>query len=327
MIRLVSFSLLSLAALLFCPPPAKAAERLNGLAAVVNGKVITRSDVENELIAQRHSLVREYQDNPALLQQKISQLRKEALEALIDRELILDDFEELGGAIKPEFVENQVNEIILNRYDNNREAFIKDLSRAGLSLKAFRKLQEKKLIAQFMRGKHSNKIDPPTYQEIEAYYSNNMADFREDDLIKLRTLTIAKFTGNAKVSVEDQKKLAEDLYEQLTAGANFASLAKTHSTDGAAASGGDRGWLNPSDISKEIAAAASKVKSGDISEIIETPRAFTILWIEARKKGRQSPLSEVRETIESRVKAAKGIELEQKWLGRLRRNAVIKKFD
>lgn len=320
-------TLFCLAITLLVHQPASAAERLNGLAAVVNGKVITRSDVDNELIAQRQSLIKEYRNNPALLQQKITQLRAEALEALIDRELILSDFEELGGAIKPEFVENQINEIILKRYDNDRKAFITDLSRAGLSLKAFRELQEKKLIAQFMRGKHANKMDPPTFQEIDAYYRKHLTDFRENDLIKLRTLTIAKFAGNAQTTVDDQRKLAEDLHAQLSAGTDFAKLAEVHSTDSAAASGGDRGWVSPTDISKEIATAANKVKTGDISELIETPRAFTILWIEARRKGRQSPLEEVRETVENRVKAAKGMEQEEKWLDRLRRNAVIKKFD
>lgn len=304
-----------------------AAEPLNGLAAIVNGKVITRSDVENELIAQRQSIIKEYQGNPEGLKRKIKQLKAEALDALIDRELILSDFEELGGAIKPEFVENQINEIILKRYDNDREKFIADLSRAGLSLKTFRKMQEKKLIAQFMRGNQAKKVEPPTYQEITAYYQKHVSDFREDDFIKLRTLTIPKFTGNAQTSAEDQQKLAQDLHAQLAAGADFANLVKAHSTDSAADSGGDRGWVSPSDISKEIADAAFEVKSGNISEIIETPRAFTILWIEARKKGRQTPLEKLRDTVESRVKAQKGIELEKKWLDRLRRNAVIKKFD
>ncbi len=277
-------------------------------------------------MAQRQSLINQYQGDPALLQRKLAQLRVEALDALIDRELILDDFAELGGAIKPEFVENQINEIIRNRYDNKREAFIKDLSQAGLSLKAFRNLQERKLIAQFMRGKQANKVDTPTLEEIEAYYREHKADFREANFIKLRTLTIAKFTGKTGTSVNDQKNLAEDLHAQLATGSNFADLAKAHSTDSAAADGGDRGWVSPSDISKEIAEAASEVKSGNISEIIETPQAYTILWIEARKGGRQSPLSEVRETVENRVKAAKGIEVEQQWLDRLRKNAVIKKF-
>ena len=51
------------------------------------------------------------------------------------------------------------------------------------------------------------------------------------------------------------------------------------------------------------------------------------MWIEARRRGKVTPFEEVREAVENRVKAQKGIEIERKWLDRLRRNAVIKRFD
>ncbi len=324
--RFLTFILSCSFAFLSLSQEALAAAPLNGIAAVVNGSVITKADVNNEVIAQRQSLIRNFGNNPTLLKEKVEQLRREALDALINRELILGAFEGLGGEIKPEFVENQINEIIRKSYDNNREKFIADLSRAGLSLKEFRALQMKKLIAQYMRGQQGQKVDLPTYQEIMAYYQKHLEDFKDDDLIKLRTLSISKFSGGASTSIEDQKNLAQDLHGQLLRGANFAKLAVAHSSDSAATKGGDRGWVTRSDISKEMANVAFKVKSGGISEIIETSGTFTILWVEARKGGTVSSLEEVRDTIENRVKAAKGIEIEKKWLDRLRRNAVIKEF-
>jgi len=303
-----------------------AGERLNGLAAVVNGQVITRSEVNNEVMAQRVLLQQQYKTAEAL-RSKIEEIKSNVLDALIDRELILAEFAKNGGAIRAEFIDDRINTIIRERYKDDRQAFLKDLSRAGMSLKEFRTNQEKKLVASYMRGQQAQSVEPPTWSEIEKFYKDNQADFRADDFVKLRTLTIPKYSGSPNVTPAAQKKLGGDLRTQLVNGADFATLARTHSTDSAAEQGGDRGWLDKQSMNAEMATAAFSIEEGGISDIIESATSYTIMWVEARRNGKVTPLEEVRDAVEARVKAQKGKELERKWLDRLRRNAVIKRFD
>jgi len=299
---------------------------LNGLAAVVNGKVVTRSDVQNEVMAQSQALFRQYGNDPTALKGKLEELKGDALDALIENELILSEFESAGGAIKAEFIDEKINTIIRKSYDGDRQAFLKALSQFGMTLKEFRAMEEKKLVANYMRSQQGAKVEPPTYTEIERFYNENLSEFRENDYVKLRTLTIPKFSGLEDVTPEAQRSLAEDLRGQLVSGADFSNLAKTHSTDGAASSGGDRGWIDRSAISKQMADIAFATAEGAVSEIVESPGAYTLLWVEARKAGQVTPLEEIRDSVEARVKAEKGREVEKKWLDRLRRNAVIKRY-
>ena len=83
--RLVS---LATAALL----SAASAEETNGIAAVVNGRPILRSEVE-EVIKVQGMQLRATIGDKAELDRELGDLRKKALDTLVEQELILKEFE------------------------------------------------------------------------------------------------------------------------------------------------------------------------------------------------------------------------------------------
>ena len=95
-VALLAFSCFGVAA---TASPTSGAESVNGIAAIVNDKVITYSEVR-EVVEPRERLLRSQYSGQELVN-KITELRKAALQDLIDRQLIVQAFDKEKLAIPP----------------------------------------------------------------------------------------------------------------------------------------------------------------------------------------------------------------------------------
>ena len=323
--------LLSLAAIITSiaslSPCVSAQSSRNGIAAVVNGKVITKSEVRDAVQAQEQMLRLKYREDIEGYQKEVATLQATALDSLIDRELILAEFQKLGGVIKPQYIDDDINGIIRESFKGDRDAFVTELAKTGMTMKKFRELREKMIMVQVMRGRHGGNQPPPTPREVDEYYHKNLEKYRDKDMIKISTITIPKFTGDASATPESQKKLAQEIRSKIIAGADFATLAKTYSQDSRAEDGGEWEWMERKNMKKSLADAAFEVKNGGVSPVIEEDAAFIVIYCDAKKLGDAIPLDKVRPDIEKIInqeKSRKGLE---EWLEGLRKKAVIKRFD
>ena len=77
---------------------------------------------------------------------------------------------------------------------------------------------------------------------------------------------------------EDAKKQADDIKKQATQ-QNFTDLAKKYSTEGGANTrGGDLGWFGKGTMVKEFEGPAFALAKGQISDVIETPFGFHVIY-------------------------------------------------
>lgn len=321
-----SIRLLLLAALGFAASPGLFAQSQNGIAAVVNGKVITRSEVADAVNAQRQMIMMRLRDNPLQAQREIAELDKTALDSLIDRELILAEFKKVGGTIKPQYVEDDINTLVREQFKGDRDTFVIELAKSGMTLKKFREMREKMIIVQVMRGKQGGNQPPPTPREVEDFYKNNADKFRDKDMIKIRTITVPKFSGDATATPEKQRQLAEEIRSKVIAGSDFATMAKTYSQDSRAENGGEWDWMERKLMKPTMADAAFATKDGGVSKVIEDEAAYLIIYTEAKKLGNLAPLDKVRGDIEKVLNAEKAKGDVDRWLEGLRKKAVIRKM-
>src|SRR6187401_2472469 len=119
---LLAFSCLGVAA---TASPTRGAESVNGIAAIVNDKVITYSEVR-DVVEPRERLLRAQYSGDELVK-KITELRKAALQDLIDRQLIIQAFDKEKLAIPPHFVDERVEAVIKENFGGDRAAFIKTM--------------------------------------------------------------------------------------------------------------------------------------------------------------------------------------------------------
>ncbi len=298
--------------------PACAEEQvLDGVAAVVNGEVITFSQVR-ELVVDREMALRQSLQGPAL-EQKVKETRLSAVNDLIDRQLVLQEFSKNKFNIPAYAVDDHINTIIREQFKGDRLALIRTLQAQGYTLQRFRKVETDKMIVQAMRQR-SVKVDPILSPSIvEKYYQEHVADYSTPEQIKLRMIVLHKDTTGSK-------SLAEELRKKVQDGADFASLAQMYSEDSSKDSGGDWGWIERSTLNESLSGPAFALKPGQVSKIVELGNNYYLLFMEARKAAETKPLATVRDEVEKKALQAQRQVAQEKWIKGLREKAYIRIF-
>ena len=309
------------AILAFCVhAPAFAAEGtqvLDGVAAMVNEDVVTFSQVRELTGALESSLRTNFSGNA--LTERIKEVRLRALNDLIDRQLILQEFKKMKGQIPPHAIDDRVNAIIREEFGGDRSAFLRTIAAQGFTLDRIRKMEEDKIIVQAMRSREvkNEPLIPPG--AVESYYRQHIQEWTTNDQVKLRMIKITPGNDPAK-----KRKMIQEIREKLVRGADFGDLAKVYSEDSTQDKGGDWGWIKHGDLNPEMEQVVFRLPTGKISDIIELNQTFYIMLVEQKKGGIAKPLKELRTEIENRLLQVERQKDQQEWLGRLRKKAYVK---
>jgi peptidyl-prolyl cis-trans isomerase SurA len=296
------------------------------IVAVVDGVPISSSEVE-KTIKERESIIRYQNHNdPGRIAKELALVRTGAIENLIDREILLAEFRKMGGGIKAQYVDDQINTIIREVFKGNRDALVDELAKLGTTMKKYREEQEKMIIMGIMRQRNSGEQPPPTPREVQEYYDKNVDKWREGDQIKISTISIPKFSGERGSTAENQQKFAQELRTKIVQGADFAAAAKTYSTDSHAENGGSWDWMAKTDLMPAIATAALELKTGGVSQVLDLESNYIIVACDAKKLGPPPPLDKLRPEIEKMINQEKGKASIDKWMESVRKKHVIKKF-
>ena len=303
----------------------------NSLAAVVNGNVITRSEVQ-EAIKHTEQMIILTVSEEEKRKKQLATLKEDALNSLIERELILTEFKKIGGKIREELITQDVNKIINSeRFGGDRDKFLKELVKTEMTLKRFKDLREKILTVELMRSRESRNVLVVTPKQIEEAYQKYSDQFRQESFVQLRTLMIPKASEDATVTKEQQLKHIKEIRKQIVKGEAFEQMAKTYSKDSVADNGGDRGTIGEDSIElrRDLKTAAFQLESGQLSDVIEGPFAFYLLKVESKRIGKKKPLAnkEVRDTCEKLALLDLRKEVHDRWISRLKKNASIRLFD
>ena len=97
------------------------AEVIDGIAAVVNGDVITFSQVQEVAAPEEQSLKQQFTGQELI--DKIKETRLAVLNDLVNRQLILQEFKKKEYQLPDYVVEEQVQEIIKDEFGGDRQAF------------------------------------------------------------------------------------------------------------------------------------------------------------------------------------------------------------
>ena len=307
---------------LCCAAFAAEPDVINGIAAIVNGDVITYSQVR-ELSAPREKLLRS-QYSGAELEKGLKEAREAALKDLIDRRLIIQAFQKEKFEIPNHFVEEQVRGIIKESFGGDRNTFIKTLEAQSYSLGEFKQRETERMIVQAMRAKNvkRNPISSPT--KVEEYYKKHRAEFTAKERVKLRMIMIPGHADTGQSAT--QKALAEEVLGQLAGGAEFERMAQSYSEDGTRDVGGDWGWIERKTLAAPLEKVAFNMPVGRISNIIEYGGNYYILKVEEREGGTTRSLAEARPEIEKKLLQEEAQDLQERWIAGLRAKAYIRTF-
>lgn len=297
-------------------------EVVDGIAAVVNGDIITYSQVRG-LVMPREKLLRSQYTGDELAQ-KIKEAREAALKDLIDRQLIIQAFKKESYQIPDHFVDQRMHEIIQENFGGDRNTFIKTLEAQSYTLGEFKKMETERMIVQAMRSKNVkfNKIISPT--KVDEYYKTHREEFTAKEEIKLRLIMIPAHANEGNAAA--QKSMAEEILGKLATGAEFDRMAQIYSEDSSRDLGGDWGWIERKTLAAPLEKIAFNLPVGRISSIIEFSGNFYILKVEDKRGGATRSLAEMRPEIEKKLIQQEAQSLQERWIASLRSKAFIKTF-
>ncbi|WP_163932627.1 SurA N-terminal domain-containing protein [Paraferrimonas sp. SM1919] len=131
--------------------------------------------------------------------------------------------------------------------------------------------------------------------EVEQYYQDNLSQYQTPEK-RLAAHILINDSEGAELK-------AQDILAQIRLGADFAELAKTHSDDTfSAENGGQLDWFQAGVMSQEFDDALFALDKGAVSDVVKTDFGYQILKVLDIEAAGQSPLSEVKDSIENSLK-------------------------
>lgn len=256
---------------------AQALKSIDKVIAVVGDNIVLQSDVDMQyaqLIAQ---------GTPANEELKCYILQQILTQKLLAQQGKLDSVDkEVKGPLVDEEIDRRMRTMIQRAGGEDRlEEF---LGRSVLQYKEhIRPDIREQLIAQKMQAKITEKITL-TPQEIRKYYETIPKDSLPNYSTEVELRQIVIYPKLNREEKQYYKDKLESIRLRIKTGENFGTLARLYSQDpGSAREGGDLGFMDRSNLVKEFAANAFKIKPNEFSPVFETDFGFHFLQVTERK--------------------------------------------
>ena len=277
--------LIAAAAVMWEPQARGEPELINGIQAVVHDSVVTYSEVLAYSSDAEKMLARQYRGQFDLFQRKVVEARNESLQQLLDRQLVLHDFNVTYGAadrkalVDKEIskdVDREIEQEIRTRYGGNRMSFVQTLQAEGITMERHRQQIRDRNIVTWLRQKniYSEIIVSP--HRVEEYYLAHRDEFKVEEEVKLRIIVL-KCPSESEAA--QKEKLGEEILLALKGGATFAEMATIHSEGSQRSQGGDLDWVEPSRINKMLADTAASLQPGQHSGVLGRSAGNDDYWV------------------------------------------------
>jgi peptidyl-prolyl cis-trans isomerase SurA len=299
---------------------------VNAIAAKVNGRVITKNQVSYMLAPLYAQLAAQFPRRGPQFESLFNEAKAKIIQELVDRQIILCEFKQIGASIKPHIIDEEVKRQIRELYNGDETKFREELKRSRLTMEGYREMTREKMIVQAMRAQQFSDAPPPLPNEIQKEYNEVKPTLRDvtKDVISFQKIFIpAADPQDPKATPESQLAIAEDLAKQLADGKDFAALAKEKSQDAFADKGGLQENVARTDLSPEFAAIIFDAPVGKIVGPLMNPQGFILAKPIKIEFGPSPPLEKVREMIEERVRKKKTSAQYERWIEARRKRAMV----
>ena len=136
----------------------------------------------------------------------------------------------------------------------------------------------------------SSIVDKITDDDIKARYEKEIASLPKEEEVHARHILVKS------------KKEAEDIIKSLEKGGKFDEIAKSKSTDGSAATGGDLGYFTRGQMVKPFEDAAFNLKVGEYTKTpVESPFGWHVIKVEDRRTKQPPALADVKDAIRNMI--------------------------
>lgn len=276
--RVFAFGLFAL-----CSSAIAAPVLMEGIAAIVDGKPIMRSEYMNKLY--------QFQEMPEASAMSEAEQKEFVLNKLIDEKVLLSRIDRDSIVVSDDEVNQRVS-AHLSQLAASQKIDMATLEKAirsqlGVTMTQYREQLAKQIRAhvETMRVRQKNVgVIHPTKKEVDVFYKAYRDSLpRQYNCVMLSHIQLPILPDS--MIVDSVKKVAETLIDSLNLGVKFEILAKNHSQDSSADKGGDLGYFKRGLLDPDFERALGKLSNGQYASTpVKTNKGWHIARVIGRKE-------------------------------------------
>lgn len=269
-------------------------------AAIVNGAVITKNEVEASL----GNMLQQYQAFGMKLDStQVDTLRNRVLESLIARELLFQEAQKAGIVVSDEDLAKEIS-YVSSQYPNE-EAFKQALESQGITEETLKKQYARNVAIRNFVDEKAAKLPPVSAEEKTKYYEEHKKEYEHEEQVGARHILVSAKEGETADSLAMKQAKIEELLARVNKGEDFSELAKQFSDCPSAPKGGDLGYFARGRMVKPFEETAFSLKDGEVSGIVKTVFGFHIIQVYAHKPAGTDSYEEVEQSIDEQLRREK----------------------
>lgn len=288
-----------------------------GIVAKVNGTPITQVELDR---ATKFMLAQSKTKKELTAEQK-----KEANSAVLDQLISAELLYQAGKKLKIADIDKRIEaqmKLGKSKFPSTAE-YDKALKESGLTEKELEEFARKEIfINNLIESDIASKVTV-TETDAKKFYDDNADKFKQPETVQASHILIGI---DPKASADEKNKAKEKaavLLKRAKAGEDFAKLAKDNSTCPSAAQGGNLGYFGKGQMVPAFETAAFSLKSGEISEVVETQFGYHIIKVTDKKPAGTVPFADAKKEIIDYLKIQKIQQDISKYVEKLRKEAKI----
>lgn len=256
---------------------AREPQLVDAIAVVVNNEVITRQ----ELIDRILSVEKRMQAQGVAVPPR-AQLQSQLLERMIVEKAEIQMAKEQG--IKVDDV--MLDRAIVRIAEQNKltmPQFRVQLDREGIPYPEFREQIRGEMMTQRIREREVDSKLQISDSEVDNYLLAEAAAGPQTQEVDVAQILVRVPENPSPEQLAQRRKRAEEAYQQVRSGGDFAKIAAAYSDGADAMTGGDLGWRSPDRLPQLFSDAVKNLKPGELSPIIRSGNGFHILKLVDRR--------------------------------------------
>jgi peptidyl-prolyl cis-trans isomerase SurA len=307
------------------------AEIIEQILVKVNGEIFTKTDLEQRQVAalrQKGQQI-DLKSDPAnrQLRQALDEITPQIVVDAVDEMVIVQRGKELGYKLSDEQFKSVVDNIKKENKIETEEQFQAALKSESMTIADLRRSLERSMIVQRVQQNEVFGKIGVTEDEARKYYESHLHEFTTSPTVTLREILVPVATDPKGLNVaadETAKAKAEQMRTRVTTGGeSFEKLAADESEAPSKANAGLIGPISLNDLSPDLRKLIEGMKVGGVSDVVRTPRGYQVLKLESSTPIETMPFDQAREQISERVFTDKRKGEFQKYLDKLRTQAII----
>ncbi|PIE67934.1 MAG: hypothetical protein CSA23_01460 [Deltaproteobacteria bacterium] len=321
LVRITAAFVSMLAILMTVPVICYAADSAAGQVATVNGKVLTRQDLDREMKLVALKLAHQ---GRSVDSKQMKRYEGKIRETLINRALLLEKSQAMGVSIKDAQVAKALIEFKGMFPDD--KSYRKALADMGFSEATLKEKIKDGLTIKSLIDKEVLSNVSVSDKAVRSYYDDNPSLFQQPEQVKASHILVKVSPDAGEAQKNKARTAIESLKTRIDKGESFATLAMENSDCPSKAKGGDLGFFGREQMVKPFSDAAFVLEPGQTSDVVETRFGYHLIRVTDRKQERTMAYNDVKASISARLRQQAEEKQVNTYLEKLKEHADIKRF-